>query len=394
MKVVMVHNFYQQAGGEDQVFRAESDLLLSHGHDLVQFTVDNRSINTMGRLQLAVGAVWNRDIYHKLRELFRRERPDVVHFHNTSPLVSPSGYYAARAEGIGVVQTLHNFRMVCPSGPLFRDGHLCEECLGKFVPWPGIVHACYRKSRAATAVRTAMLTLHKPVGTWSRIVGRYIALSEFSRQKFIAGGLPPEKILVKPNFLASNPGVGAHLGGYALFVGRLSPEKGVETIVDAWKAIEGLLPLKIVGGGPLEAQLRLRAGAASRVDFLGGQTASRVRELMRDAEVLIVPSRCYEGGLPLVVLEAFSVGLPVIASDLGNLSAGIEHQRTGLLFRPGDPADLGRVLAWAGSRPEEMALIGGRGRREYEERYTAGTNYRLLMEIYSAASAVSLNAPV
>jgi glycosyltransferase involved in cell wall biosynthesis len=385
MKVALVHNYYQQPGGEDVVFRAESDLLLSQGHTVVRYTVDNRSISGMGRLELAMGAIWNRASYRQLRELFRTERPDIAHFHNTHPLVSPAGYYAARAEGVGVVQTLHNFLMVCPNGLLFRDGHVCEECLGKFFPWPGIVHACFRKSRAATAVRAGMLTLHKPVGTWNRIVGVYIALSEFSRQKFIAGGLPPDKIVVKPNFLMSDPGIGSHLGGYALFVGRLSPEKGVETIIDAWKMMKDPMPLKIVGGGPLEAQLRVRIAGGAQVELLGTQPASRVRELMQDAWVLIVPSYWYEG-LPMVVLEAFAAGLPVVASDLGNLSALIDHERTGLLFRPGDSVDLGLKLAWAASHPEAMVAIGQRARRVYEECYTASANYQLLMDIYAAAA--------
>jgi glycosyltransferase involved in cell wall biosynthesis len=386
MKVALIHNYYQQPGGEDVVFHAESDLLASRGHTVVRYTVDNRSIEGMGRLALATAAVWNRASYRQLRELFRTERPDVAHFHNTFPLVSPAGYYAARAEGVGVVQTLHNFRLVCPNGLLFRDGHVCEDCLGKFFPWPGIVHACYHKSRPATAVMAGMLTLHKPVSTWNRIVGVYIALSEFSRQKFIAGGLPPGKIVVKPNFLRSDPGIGLHLGGYALFVGRLSPEKGVETIIDAWKMIKDPVPLKIVGGGPLEDQLRVRTAGGTRMELLGTQPASCVRELMQDAWVLIVPSYWYEGGLPLVVLEAFAAGLPVVASDSGNLSALIDHERTGLLFRPGDPADLGQKLAWAASHPEAMVAIRQRARRCYEERYTASANYGLLMDIYAAAA--------
>ena len=394
VKVAVIHNYYKEPGGEDQVFRAEMELLVSRGDTVVPYTVHNRGIEPRGSLPVAAAAVWNHASYRQLRKLFKRERPDIAHFHNTFPLISPAGYHAARAEGIGVVQTLHNFRMVCPNGLLYRDGHVCEECLGKLVAWPGIVHACYRTSRAATAVKAGVVALHRPLGTWMRMVGRYIALSEFSRAKFVAGGLPPERIVVKPNFLVSDPGVGAHSGGYALFVGRLSLEKGVETIIDAWQTIRDPIPLKIVGGGPLEALLRARVPDGSRIQFLGSQPASQVRELMRDASLLIVPSRCYEGGLPLVVLEAFSVGLPVIASDLGSLSAGIEHQRTGLLFQPGDPADLGRVVAWAQSRPGEMAAIGQRGRRVYEERYTPGANYRMLMEIYSAASAAPLNAIV
>jgi glycosyltransferase involved in cell wall biosynthesis len=229
-----------------------------------------------------------------------------------------------------------------------------------------------------------MLAGHTLAGTWQRKVNVFVALTEFSRQKFVQGGIPEGQILVKPNFVEVDPGRGSHSGGYGLFVGRLAPEKGVETLIDALRTMKDPIPLKIVGAGPSEAQLRERSAGGSQVHFLGPQPASVVRELMRDAWVLIVPSRWYEG-LPLVVLEGFAAGLPVVASDLGSLSGLIDHERTGLLFRPGDSADLGQKLAWAISHPEAVAAMGQRARQVYEERYNAGTNYRLLMDIYSAA---------
>lgn len=386
MKVLQVHNHYQHQGGEHVVFEAEARLLQVHGQEVFQFTRDNSTVGQLHQLQLAQRTLWNQEVYRELRALIRRKRPSVMHVHNTLPLISPAAYYAAQAEGVPVVQTLHNYRLVCPSGVLFRDGHVCELCVGKRIPWPGVRHACYRGSRAASAGVAAMLATHTMIGTWQRQVNVFVALTEFSRQKFTAGGIPAEKIMVKPNFVEGDDGRGSHAGGFALFVGRLSAEKGVETLLDAWSAIRDPIPLKIVGGGPLEAELRTRSGVGSVVHFLGTQPPSRVRELMRDAWILIVPSRCYEGALPLVVLEAFSAGLPVVASDLGSFSAGIEHERTGLLFRPGDAGDLGRKVAWAASKPEAMLAIGQQARRVYEECYTADKNYDQLMEIYSAAS--------
>jgi glycosyltransferase involved in cell wall biosynthesis len=229
-----------------------------------------------------------------------------------------------------------------------------------------------------------MLASHTLVATWQRQVNVFVALTEFSRQKFVQGGIPQGQIMVKPNFVEVDPGSGSHSGGYGLYVGRLTPEKGVETLIDAWRTMKDPIPLWIVGGGPSEAQLRARSAGGSQVHFLGSQPAPVVRELMRNAWVLIVPSRWYEG-LPLVVLEGFAAGLPVVASDLGSLSSLIDHERTGLLFRAGDSVHLGQKLDWAASHPELMAEMGQQARRLYEERYTPSTNYRLLMDIYSAA---------
>lgn len=381
MKVVVIHNFYRQPGGEDEVFRAESDLLSSNGHTVVQYTVDNHRIPEIGRLSLAAGAIWNRTAYRELRQLFRKERPHIAHFHNTSPLISPSGYYAARAEGVGVVQTLHNFRLVCPNGLLFRDGHVCEECVGKFFPWPGIVHACYRKSRAATAVRTGMLSFHKPLGTWTRRVGIYIALSEFSRQKFIEGGVPSEKIVVKPNFLMRDPGQGEHLGRFGLFVGRLSSEKGLDILQGAWRLLGDNFPLKIIGG-PLSGE----ENESKSIQWLGPQPKERVYAEMKAASFLVFPSECYEN-CPMTIIEAFATGLPVIVSGRGSSAEMVRDQQTGCHFRAGDPVDLAAKVEWALTHAHELAAMGLSGRREFEAQYSATRNYAQLMEIYSLAMA-------
>lgn len=280
-----------------------------------------------------------------------------------------------------MVQTLHNFRLVCPSGILFRDGHLCEECLGKFFPWPGIVHACYRNSRAATAVTAGMLTLHKPLGTWARVVGRYIALSEFSRRKFIAGGLPSDKIVVKPNFLVTDPGVGGHAGKFGLFVGRLSPEKGLDVLLRAWGLLSRDFPLKVIGG-PLSKE---QAGPSS-VEWLGRQPRERVCAEMKDASFLVFPSVWYEC-CPMTIIEALAVGLPVIVSDCGSAAEMVADYENGRHFRAGDPADLAATVEWALTHEDDMAAIGRAARREFETSYSAPGNYAQLMEIYRLAMA-------
>jgi glycosyltransferase involved in cell wall biosynthesis len=379
MKVVVVHNHYQLPGGEDEVFRAETELLESRGHEVVRYTVDNHEVNGMGRVALAITAVWNRSAHRKLGELFRRERPDIAHFHNTQPLVSPAAYYAARAAGVGVVQSLHNFRLVCVNGVLFRDGHVCEDCLGKFVAWPGVLHACYRGSVGASAVTAGMVASHRVLGTWRRVVGAYIALSEFSRGKFVAGGLPAERIFVKPNFLTSDPGVGAHDGGYALYVGRISPEKGLGVLRRAWELLGDQVPLKIIGGPVPE-----NPSTPPSIEWLGHQPKERVFAAMKAASVLVFPSECYEN-CPMTIIEAYATGLPVIVSGLGSAAGMVRDGGPGRHFRAADPADLAARVRSVLCDPAGLAEMGRQARREFERGYSKEKNYDRMIEIYRTA---------
>ena len=252
MKILLLHNYYQRSGGEDEVFLTDASLLEKHGHEVRRYCVHNTSVDDLSYLRLAGQTLWNADSYRQLRTLFRTESPDIAHFHNTFPLISPSAYYAAAAAGVPVVQTLHNFRLLCPNALLYRDGHVCGDCIGRTVAWPAIVHKCYRESRPATAVTAGMLAAHRVMGTWSHMVATYITLTEFARQKFIEGGLPADRLLVKPNTLRDDPGQGDHRGGFGLFVGRLSNEKGLDVLLDAWRQLREPLKLLIVGSGPLE----------------------------------------------------------------------------------------------------------------------------------------------
>jgi glycosyltransferase involved in cell wall biosynthesis len=384
MKCLMVHNSYQQAGGEDRVFEAEAALLESFGHGVVRFTMHNDQVDELGRMELARATIWNRSSYREIRAILRRERPEILHAHNIFPLISPAIYYAARAEGVPVVQTLHNYRLVCPNALLFRDGHVCEECLLVRSPVAGIVHACYRNSRAATSVVTAMLTVHRALGTWTRLVDVFIALSEFSRDKYIQGGLPPGKIVVKPNFIHPDPGKREAGGSYALFVGRLTPEKGLRVLLAAWERLGNRIPLKIAGDGPLADEVREVAQRLVGVEWLGSQPRESVLALMKHAVFLVIPSLWYEA-FGVVIAEAYGVGLPVIASNLGSLSKLIQSGYTGLHVRPGDAADLVAQVEWAVAHPAEMEVMGANARHEYETRYAADRNYDLLLQAYGLA---------
>jgi glycosyltransferase involved in cell wall biosynthesis len=385
MKILTCHTFYQQHGGEDQVFQDETRLLEMHGHEVIRFVRHNDAIDGMRRWPLALGTIWNRKVCAELRRTIRRERPCLVHFTNIFPLISPGAYYAARAEGVKVVQSLHNYRLICPSAFLLRDGKVCEDCMGRMIAWPAVRHGCYRGDRRATAVVTTMLAAHRTLRTWSRMVDLFVAITEFSRRKFIEGGLPAGKIVVKPNFVYDDSGPGSGSGGFAVFAGRLSPEKGLDTLLAAWSQLKIDLPLTIIGDGPLADRVRRAAAENSRVRWLGHQRLEKVLEIVGAAKFLVLPSVWYEGALPRTVLEAFSKGTPVVASNLGAMTEGIQHGKTGLLFAPGDPDALGHAVNRIMSDPKTLDGMRAAARREFEQKYTAVTNYRLLLQVYSRA---------
>jgi len=384
--VLLVHNFYQQPGGEDEVFATESRMLEEHGHTVVRYTVHNERITRRGSLRVAAGTVWSSAAHHELRQLMQRTRPAVAHFHNTFPLISPSAYHAARSEGIPVVQTLHNYRLFCVNAQFYRDGRPCEDCLGLSVPWHGVQHACYRSSRLASATVATMVGVHRALGTWKHRVDRYIALTEFARSKCIAGGLPAERVVVKPNFIHPDPGAGDGAGAYALFVGRLSPEKGVRTLLAAWRRLGNVMPLRVVGDGPLAAEVRAAQDSNASVCHLGRKTPGEVLELIGAARCLVCPSEWYEG-LPRVVVESLARGTPVIASRIGSLAELVQHGRTGLHFRAGDSDDLVSQVTRMAAHSPEYAAMRRAARAEFEARYTEAANYAMLMTIYESVMA-------
>ena len=383
MKILSVHNSYQKPGGEDQVFAQEAGLLRSHGHQVVVYQASNDQVTGTHPLVLLGSTIWNQAVYEELRAMMRRERPDLVHIHNAFPIISPAAYHAAHEEQVPVIKTLHNYRMLCPSATLFRDGKVCEDCVGRRIPWPGVLHGCYRGSRLATSAAAAMLATHHYKETWNKIISGYIALTNFARDKFIEGGFPPEKIFVKPNFLETDPGRGEGKGNYALFVGRLAPEKGISTLLEAWKQIGKDLPLQIAGSGPMAPEVERAAADIEGVTWLKWLPRADILQRMKDASVLILPSTWYEG-FPLIIAEAFAVGLPVIASNLGSMASIVDHLRTGLHFTAGDASALAETVRFFRTHPEEAAFMRTQARLEYERHYTADVNYLQMMEIYES----------
>ncbi len=382
MRVLMAHNYYQQAGGEDLSFARDGALLESYGHTVIPYTLHNDQVQDMNPAALAVRTLWNVESYGQLRRLLRAEKPDVIHFHKTFPLISPSAYYAAAAENVPVVQTLHNYRLACINALFYRQERVCEDCLGKLLPWPGILHACYRQSRAASTVAAGMLFSHRLLGTWSQKVDRYIALSEFARQKMIAAGLPAQKVAVRVNYIHPDPGLGDGTGGFALFVGRLAAEKGVACLLSAWQKLGGKIPLKIIGDGPLAGK---RTQAAPGVEWLGYLPPAQTIQWIRQAACLVMPSQWYEG-MPTTIIEAFACGTPVIASRIGAMQEMVEEGVNGVFFAPGDAEALAgaveRLFQAPSARRAEMRKAA---RQAYERHYTAEAGYYRLLEIYRQA---------
>jgi glycosyltransferase involved in cell wall biosynthesis len=383
MKILSVHNSYQTPGGEDQVFAQEADLLRGHGHQVLLYQASNDQVKDKAPLVLLGNTIWNRQTHHELRTLMHQEKPDIVHVHNTFPVISPAAYYAANEEGVPVVQTLHNYRPLCPAATLFRDGHICEDCLGKRIPWRGVVHGCYRSSRLATATGAAMLATHNYKQTWNQSVAAYITLTDFARSKFIEGGFPAEKIFVKPNFVQTDPGTGDGQGNYAFFAGRLTPEKGISTLLQAWRTIGTDFRLQIAGDGPLASEVEQACREMKNVTWLKWLPRTEILQRMKQASVLILPSTWYEG-FPMTLAEACAVGLPAIASKLGSMESIVDHQRTGLLFEAGSASALVEALRWWDKHPAETALMRTQARLEYEKKYTAEGNYAQLISIYES----------
>lgn len=386
MKIVVVHNRYQNPGGEDAVFEAETALLSQNGCRVSAITEAPSRPETMKqKFGAALNCIWSKAWRRNFQSALQRERPDIVHVHNFFPVVSPSIYYAARDAGVPVVQTLHNYRLACPAATFYRNGAICEECVCH-TAFRGVRYGCYRNSRLGTAALALMIEAHRVARTWSNMVDRYIALTEFARQKMIEGGLPEKKITVKPNFVIPDPGVRQGAGQFALFVGRLADIKGVVTLLSAWQRLSNPVPLVVVGDGPLREEM-IRSVAQrglATISYRGWLPHAETITLMKGARFLVFPSEWYEG-FPMTIVEALACGIPVICARLGSMAELVSHGKTGLHFSPGDAQDLAAKVSWAWGNLSEVAAMGQAARTEYETRYTAERNFKMLMEIYEGA---------
>ncbi len=384
MKILLVHNSYQSAGGEDQVYATERALLRVHGHEVVEYWRTNKEIedySVFKQLLLAQQTIYSLPSRRDFSEVLRAANPDLVHVHNTFMMISPSIYSACRAQGIPVVQTLHNYRLLCPAANFIRDGKNCQDCTSNLAY--SVLHGCYRSSRANTAVVASMLGWHRFKGTYSNLIDRYIALSEFARALFVSSGrFDAGKMAVKPNCVFPDPGERSEDGRYALYFGRMDREKGVDTLLKAWRSLPEI-PLRLAGAGPLTKEVEAAAAQLPMVEYLGALSRDRLYEVIKGARFVIAPSICYEN-FPMSVAEAYACGVPVLASDLGSMKEIVKHGVTGLLFRPGDGEDIRAkaLLAWNNRQYAEK--LGRQARKEYEANYTGERNYEMLIRIYES----------
>jgi glycosyltransferase involved in cell wall biosynthesis len=388
MKVLLVHNHYRTSApsGEDAVAENERNLLEENGVVVVPYEKFNDDVDDssfLKRIRLGLGYAWSRRTYSEVSLLIRQTHPEIAHLHSIHPQISPSVYAACQDMEVPVVHTLHNYRYVCPGALLQRDGRPCEECVGR-LPFNALRYRCYRDSLAATGSIFWMISYNRLRGTFTKQVNRYIALTEFAASRLESGGLPADRIEVKPNFLSVASSVVKERQNYAVYVGRLSEEKGVKTLLTAWSSVIGL-PLKVLGDGPLRAELELKARElALEVEFMGARSKEEVLSTVGNALLQIVPSEWYEG-FPMVILEAYACATPVVASRIGSLAEVVHDGVTGLHFEAGNPADLARKVNTLGSNPDLASRLGMEARGLFLGKYTPEQNFKMLLGIYKRA---------
>jgi glycosyltransferase involved in cell wall biosynthesis len=384
MKILILHNRYQYKGGEDTVFEAESSLLKRQGHNVEEMIYDNKTIASF-KEQILVGirAFYNPESAKILKEKIHQFCPDIIHIHNFFPIASPSILFAAKKYNIPVVMTLHNYRLICPGATLYRKNAICEMCIQKKFAYPGFLHGCYRSSKIQTLLLATMSFLHTALQTWQTKVTRYIALTHFEKNKFLQSSLelPPSQITVKPNFTEDH-GFCTQKENYFLYVGRLSEEKGLNTLLEAFKA--NSYELRIIGNGPLVQQVLTAADTFTNIHYLGFQNKSFIIESLKGAKALIFPSSCYET-FGISIIEAFSTGTPVICTDSGAPAEIVSSHNTGLYFKVGDSDDLKAKIEWIEHHSETYQPMCLNARKEYESKYSPEKNYKMLLKIYKEA---------
>ena len=389
MKVLLAHNHYHPPSGENIVFNNEKELLRKYGVEVVTYERSNTEIDEFGpyqKVKLALTAVWSKNTYAQISKLIQQTSPQIAHFHNTFPLISPSAYAACQDHGVPVVQTLHNYRLICPGAMLHRNGHPCEDCVGKNL-FQAVLHRCYKNSFFATAALCRMLQKNRRRGTYHKLVNRYIALSDFAVSRMTMGGFPKHKFIVKPNFLPSITTLETtpdKKRGYAIYAGLLSKEKGVRTLVPAWKHID-YLPLKVIGDGPLRRELEKEAERYGlNIEFLGYRSHEEVIKIVQQASLQVIPSEWYET-FGMVVIEAYQCGIPVVASRIGSLAEIVIDGQSGLLFEPGNAQDLAQKINMLVTNTDLASKLADRARRIFDERYTEDRNFEILIDIYQRA---------
>ena len=384
MKVLLIHNYLRPPSGENSVFDSEKALLRSDKTDVVTCERNNSEVEKKSifqKLFIPAEVWWSQASYNEVTGIIRKERPVVAHFHNTFPLISPSAYYACRDAGVPVVQTLHNHRLFCPGGYLLKNGAICTDCIQKSL-WQSVRNGCYHDSSLQTAWVAGMLYFHRLIGTWNTKIDCFITLTQFAKKLYSNAGLPGDRIEVKPNFVPDYSAFGKKSEGYGVFVGRLGAEKGVEFLLYALKRA-GDLPFKIVGDGPLRTALEELKHELnlSRLEFCGYRDRNQTLSIIGRSSYLVLPAIWYEG-FPMVIVEAMSVGKPVISTDLGGVPEIIRDRENGFVVPPGDTDSLAARLGLLSTDSILAEILGEQARQDYEQFYTPEKNYEMLVNIY------------
>jgi glycosyltransferase involved in cell wall biosynthesis len=385
MRVLLVHNYYQQRGGEDQCFEDEIRVLTNHGIEVECFSVHNDSIQERNKLGVAFGTVWSRDSAKKIRERIDSFQPDVMHAMNTFPLLSPSILRAAKKRSVAVVQEVANYRFACAGAFLFRDGAVCEQCLHSWMPLAAIRHRCYRNSLAGSATLATSIFLHRIMQTWNRNVDVFLTPSQTTRGKMVEFGIDSSKIVIKPNALDIDPGFNATHEAYLVFVGRLSPEKGLSVLLKTWSMNPHFPKLKIIGDGPDAHLVQAAAALDSRIEWLGKRPLAELLNTVGNASFLVMPSVWHEA-FGRTTIEAFAKGTPVIGSRIGGTAEIITHGVNGFLCEPNNPQSLGDAISNAISiSPNDLVKMRLSARKCFEANYTSAANLRGLLSAYQMA---------
>jgi glycosyltransferase involved in cell wall biosynthesis len=393
--ILIVHNLYGSSApsGENTVVELESKLLRQKGHGVEQFTRHSDNIRDAGLKGLAIAGfsnIWNFRTAAEVKKILSRSNVDIVHAHNTFPLISPSIFWAARGLASRVL-TLHNYRLFCAGGLPFRDQKTCLNCIEGRSSFPALKHSCYRKSKLATAALSANISLHRSIGTWQNEVDAFIVFSDFQKDIVQKAGLPAEKIHIKPNFFPGKPVFRPYSSrkNCAVFVGRLSPEKGVEDLLEAWAAWGTSAPeLRIIGDGPLTASVQqfILQHPFAPIKLIGRLEAQQVEEEISCAKLMIVPSICFEG-FPLVIREAFALGTPVASSNVGPLPSIVGNGVSGINFEAANPISLLAQVSTLWKDQRLLSVLSQGALTAYQKLYNEEANYRKLMEIYDAAKS-------
>jgi len=356
-------------------------MLRSFGHKVVELRRSNKALDALSLPARFCfyfqGIYFERQIFNEVRALIEQEKPDVAHFHNSFFMIGPAAYEACFDAGIPVVQSLHNYRFLCAAATFYHRGRVCEECLS-LGRRAGISHGCWHGSMLSTWLLTRVIREYEKRGILRRI-NRFIVSSDFSRRKYLEAGWDTGHVVVKPNFLDTDPGCGPFQGKHVLYAGTLQPYKGVATLLKAWGSRSWPIPLKIVGTGPLARELS--SLGVGNIEWLGQRSQGEVLSLMKDALCVVVPSECYEN-FPRVIIEAYACGVPVVASRLGAMAELVEDGKMGLLFEAGTPDKLASAISRLISEPVLAAQMGQAARQIFEERYTASVNYDQILRVY------------